>query len=178
MKSKTAERILSETPQETKNKVRETTNEMVGINPQTFEIVLDKEFTPSRGHQLLRLGFEKNEHQRCFQLLKYEEQWIVTFWKISDYNDQKWNILIEDIRYDLSEVKKQYFEGLRQSLGYELAQKEIKKKLLDKLNHLRADYENLTRSKLDKRSHNFKVETELQANIVLLKGLLETKNYP
>jgi hypothetical protein len=129
----------------------------------------------SREQQLLSLGFKKNEHQRCFQLSKYEEQWHIDFWRLTDYTDQKWNILIEDIRYDLSEVKKQYFEGLRQSHGYELARKEVKKKLLDKLNHLRAYYENLTRSKLDKRSYNFKAKTELQANIVLLKGLLETK---
>lgn len=44
MRTKTTERILSETPQETKDKVRETANEMVGINPQTFEITLPTDF--------------------------------------------------------------------------------------------------------------------------------------
>jgi hypothetical protein len=44
MRSKIAERILSETPQETKDKVREMATEMVGINPKNFEITLDKDW--------------------------------------------------------------------------------------------------------------------------------------
>jgi hypothetical protein len=129
----------------------------------------------SREQQLLSIGFKKNEHQQCFQLSKHDECWYIDFWKISDYNDKKWNILIEDIRYDFTETKKQYFEGLRSSAGYELAQKEIKQKLLDKLNHLRADYKDLTKSKMGKRSPNFKIETELQSKITLLKELMNDK---
>ena len=49
--------------------------------------------------------------------------------------------------------------------------KQIKKKLLDKLNHLRSDYQQQTQSKLDK-SLNYKRETELQAQITLLKDLI------
>ena len=55
--------------------------------------------------------------------------------------------------------------------GYDSAQKQIKKKLLDKLNHLRSDYQQQTQSKLDK-SPNYKRETELQAQITLLKDLI------
>lgn len=64
MKSKTAERILSETPQETKDKVRDIANELAGLNTQKFEIILDKDYV---------LGFdpyEENFESKLFKLHK------------------------------------------------------------------------------------------------------------
>ena len=89
MKSKTAKRILEETPQEIKDRVRVLTN---------------------RELELLRMGFRYNEHQLEYELSKYGSNWHVDFFKLSDYTDHKWNILIEDIKYDLQMVKKQYYD--------------------------------------------------------------------
>ena len=51
MKSKTAQRILEETPQEVKNRVRVLTN---------------------RELELLQMGFRYNGHQLEYELSKYE----------------------------------------------------------------------------------------------------------
>ena len=126
----------------------------------------------NREIQLLQLGFEKNEHQESFCLSKYDSTWYVDFWKLTDYNPIKWGMYIKTIINDLRLAKKQYYEDLKVSDGYNFAQKEIKKQLLDKLNHLRSDYQQQTQSKLDK-SPNYKRETELLAKIDLLKELLK-----
>ncbi len=63
-----------------------------------------------REQQLLQLKFVKNEDQQSFCLSKYDSTWYVDFWKIIEYTDQKWNILIEDIRYDIESVKNSYYE--------------------------------------------------------------------
>lgn len=60
MRTRTAEKILSETPQETKDKVIETANEMVGINLQTFEIILDKEW--QKGKYVIGFDDYEEEH--------------------------------------------------------------------------------------------------------------------
>ena len=92
MKSKTAQRILEETPQEVKDKVRTLTN---------------------RELELLQMGFRYNEHQLEYELSKYEVLYRVEIWKLTDYTDHKWNILMEDIKYDLEMVKKQYYDDLK-----------------------------------------------------------------
>lgn len=106
MKSKTTERILSETPQEIKDKVRETANEMVGINPQTFEIVLEL----SREHQLLRLGFEKNTHQETFIAFKYDRHWYVDFWEVEELDGYEWGVLIEHLIEGFRRAKNHWIE--------------------------------------------------------------------
>jgi len=88
----------------------------------------------NRELDLLKLGFKKNEHQNSYSLSKYGEEWYIDFWNITDYTDQKWNILIEDIKHDLSEFKKQFFEGVRDSFGYKFAVKENKKQIRDNYN--------------------------------------------
>ncbi len=83
----------------------------------------------NREQQLLQIGFIKNEYQKCYGLYKYDVSWHIDFWKLEDYNDQKWNILIDDIYYDLKVTKEEYYNELRNSEGYKLAQKELKQKL-------------------------------------------------
>jgi hypothetical protein len=121
---------------------------------------------------LLKLNFEKNEHQRSFQLSKYDSTWYVDFWKISDYTEHKWSILIEDIKYDLEMVKKRYFEDLKQHPAYDFAQKEIKQKLLNKLNHYKSNLKQETAVKLTKIINQDKVK-ELEIRIETLKELIK-----
>ncbi len=129
----------------------------------------------NREYILKRLGFEKNEHQRSFQLSKYDSTWYVDFWKISDYTDHKWSILIEDIKYDLEMVKKRYFEDLKQHPAYNFAQKEIKRQLLDKLNHYKSNLQDETKVKLNRLANKEKIR-ELEIKIELLKDLMKAKS--
>ena len=126
----------------------------------------------SREQQLLQLNFKKNEHQRCFHHYKYGSVWTFDFWDIEELSDAHWNIRIENYKKFLREAENELEQDELYLLGRDSAQKQIKKKLLDKLNHLRSDYQQQTQSKLD-RSPNYKYETELLAKIDLLKELLK-----
>ena len=126
----------------------------------------------SREQQLLQLNFKKNEHQRCFHHYKYASVWTFDFWDIEGFSDTRWNIAIENYKKFLREAEIELEQDELYLLGRDSAQKQIKKKLLDKLNHLRSDYQQQTQSKLDK-SPNYKRETELQAQITLLKDLMK-----
>ena len=121
---------------------------------------------------LLKLNFEKNEHQKSFQLSKYDSSWYVDFWKISDYTDHKWSILIEDIKYDLETVKKQYYEDLKQHPAYQFRAKEIKQKLLDKLNHYKSNLQEETKVKLNRLANKEKIR-ELEIKIETIKELMK-----
>ena len=62
----------------------------------------------NREKTLKEIGFIKNEYQKSYGLYKYDASWHVDFWKLEEYNDQKWNILIDDICYDLKITKEEY----------------------------------------------------------------------
>ena len=151
MKSKTAQRILEQTPQEVKDRVRTLTN---------------------RELELLQMGFRYNEHQLEYKLSKYEVLYRVEIWKITDYTDHKWNILIEDIKYDLKMVKKQYYDDLKRRSAYKFAQKEIKQQILDLKNKYKSHLQEETNCKIGKNV-NFVRETELKAKI---STLIELEN--
>ena len=125
----------------------------------------------SREKQLLQLGFEKNSHQKCYGRYEHNKMWTFDFWDIEGFSDTRWNIAIENYKKFLREAEIELEQDELYLLGRDSAQKEIKQKLLDKLNHLRSDYQQQTQSKLD-RSPNYKRETELQAQITLLKDLI------
>ena len=146
MKSKTAQKILEETPQEVKDRVRTLTN---------------------RELELLQMGFTRNANQTAYILFRYDSNWYVDFWKISDYTDHKWNILIEDIKYDLKMVKKQYYDDLKRRSAYKFAQKEIKQQILDLKNKYKSHLQEETNCKIGKNI-NFVRETELKAKISAL----------
>ena len=152
MKSKTAQRILEQTPQEVKDRVRTLTN---------------------RELELLQMEFKRNENQTAYILFKYDSNWYVDFWKLSDYTDHKWNILMEDIKYDLEMVKKQYYDDLKRHSAYNFAQKEIKKKLKDEYNKYNSWLRQETQFKIGKGNPNLIRETELRAKVELLKELIE-----
>ena len=146
MKSKTAQRILEETPQEVKDKVRALTN---------------------RELELLQMGFTHNANQTAYILFKYDSNWYVDFWKLSDYTDHKWNILIEDIKYDLQMVKNQYYDDLKQHSAYKFREKQIKQQILDLKNKYKSHLQEETNCKIGKNI-NFVKETELKAKISTL----------
>lgn len=171
MKSETAERILEEASQETKDKVRETANEMVGINPQTFKIVLEL----SREHQLLRLGFEKNQHQETFIAFKYDRHWYVDFWEVEELDGYEWSVLMEHLIKGFKTAKKHWYDGLREHSAYKFRAKEDKKHILDLLNKYRSWLQQETQCKMGKRSPNFARELELKSKISILKGVYDSK---
>ena len=149
MKSKTAQRILEETPQEVKDKVRTLTN---------------------RELELLQMGFTHNANQTAYILFKYDSNWYVDFWKLSDYTDHKWNILIEDIKYDLQMVKKQYYDDLKQHPAYNFAVKEKNKQMKDKINALKSKLAEEKRQKLTKTLNQERVK-ELEVQIKILQEI-------
>lgn len=124
----------------------------------------------NREHQLQRLGFTKNDHQRCFGLYKYEETWYIDFWRITDYNDSNWNILIDDLIYDLQEVKKQFYIDLKEQPAYFFRAKEDKKQILDLLNKYRSWLAEETRCKMG-RTLNIGRTIQLKSKIGVLKEL-------
>lgn len=126
----------------------------------------------TREQQLLKLGFEKIEHQQTFYLYKYDATWYVDFWKISDYTDLKWNILIEDIKYDLKMLKKQWYDDLKQHPAYDFAVKENKKQLKDKLNHYKSNLQDETKVKLNRLANKEKIR-ELEIRIETIKELMK-----
>ena len=149
MKSKTAQRILEETPQEVKNRVRVLTN---------------------RELELLQTGFKRNANQTAYILFKYDSNWYVDFFKLSDYTDHKWNILMEDIKYDLQMVKKQYYDDLKQHPAYNFAAKEKNKQIIDKINALKSKLAEEKRQKLTKTINQERVK-ELEVQIKILQQL-------
>ena len=149
MRSKTAQRILEETPQEVKDKVRTLTN---------------------RELELLQMGFTHNANQTAYILFKYDSNWYVDFWKLSDYTDHKWNILIEDIKYDLQMVKKQYYDDLKQHPAYNFAVKEKNKQIKDKINALKSKLAEEKRQKLTKTINQERVK-ELEVQIKILQEI-------
>ena len=151
MESKTAKRILEETPQEVKDRVRTLTN---------------------RELELLQMEFKRNENQTAYILFKYDSNWYVDFWKLSDYTDHKWNILMEDIKYDLEMVKKQYYDDLKRRSAYKFAVKEFKKKLKDSYNKYNSWLKELNSPKLYKVI-NHEERMKLESKIELLKELMK-----
>ena len=159
MKSKTTERILSETPQETKDKVRETT---------------------SREIDLLKLGFEKNQHQETFITFKYDRHWYVDFWEVEELDGYEWGVLIEHLIEGFKKAEKHWIDGLRASDGYKLCEKEYevnyKKQILDTLNKYRADLEQVNHFKLDK-TVNQELRIRLESKVEVLIELQNKLNY-
>ena len=127
----------------------------------------------SREIDLLKLGFKINNDQRSYQLSKYGETWYVDFWKITDYDNSKWSIFMDDIRYDLREVKKQYYEDLREHPAYFLAAQENKKQILDELNKYRSWLQQETQFKVGKGNPNLMREIGLRSKIDILKRLIK-----
>jgi hypothetical protein len=132
-----------------------------------IEQAIKKYKLEQREIQLLKMGFRYNEHQLEYELSKYDVLYRVEIWKLSDYTDHKWSILMEDICYDLQMVKKQYYDDLKRHSAYKFHEKEIKQKILDLKNKYKSHLQEETNCKIGKNT-NFIRETELKAKISVL----------
>jgi len=126
----------------------------------------------SREIELNKLGFEKNEHQQSYGLYKFNTSWYVDFWYILEYSEHEWHILMSDLKYDIEMIKSQSYEALKVSDGYKLAQKENKKKLVDKYNHLNSLLTQAKHVKLTKIINDDLVR-DLTIQVKLLKELID-----
>lgn len=146
MRSKTAQRILGQTPQEAKDKVRALTNREI---------------------QLYQLGFKKYEKQFCFQMWKYHASWLVDFRDVYEPVDYDWECFIENLKYELKKAEKHLKQEELYVLGVNFAQKEIKQQILDLKNKYKSHLQEETNCKIGKNI-NFVRETELKAKISTL----------
>lgn len=121
--------------------------------------------------QLLRMDFYLNEHQDCYILFKYDSTWYVDFNKITGYNSSEWNILIDDLIYEIQETEKWFMRDLKESEGYNFAKKEMRHKLLDELNKYKSWLREARYQKLAKILNESKV-IPLGAKVELLKKLI------
>ena len=163
MKSKTAQRIIGETSQELKDKVREEVN--------YFLTLLDEGKVSRREIQLYKLGFEKNENQKSFVLSKYDTHWYVDFNTLFEYGSNKWFELVNDLRYEVDYEKIIYYNKIRQSEEYIFTVKEKNKQIIDKINALKSKLAEEKRQKLTKTINQERVK-ELEVQIKILQGLL------
>ena len=127
-----------------------------------------------REHQLLRLGFEKNQHQETYIAFKYDRHWYVDFWEVEELDGYEWSVLMEHLTEGFKRAEKHWYEGLREHPAYSFAEKELKKQILDLLNKYRADLQQVNRSKLDKtvnQEARIKLESKVEVLIELQNKL-------
>lgn len=127
----------------------------------------------NREIELYKLGFTKNEHQYTFHMYKYGQSWNVDFYSVYEPDEEFWQDYLKGLKSDLQEVKKRYYEDLRMSYGYNLAEKEIKQKLKDEYNKYNSWLQQETYFKIGRGNPNLIRETELRAKVELLKELME-----
>lgn len=88
----------------------------------------------NREKQLLDLGFEKNDHQKCFSKWKYNCSWITDFWDLKVLSDERWNIHIENYKKHLKEAKIELENDELYLLGVKTAEKRIEQQIKDLYN--------------------------------------------
>lgn len=125
----------------------------------------------TREIQLRKLGFVSNQHEQAYTLSKYNNCWFIDFWKIIDYNDYKWDIIINELVCELEKSKIDFTNHLKGSEGYNFAQKEFKKKLKDKYNHYNSKLHQLSVPKMGRTVYQLE-ELKLSSKIELLKELM------
>ena len=150
MKSKIAQRILEETPQEAKGK----------------RVITNREL------ELIVMGFKFNENKLQYELSKYGFSYTVHLYKILESSAQEWDSLVKHIYYDLQKRHDQFPEEFKKYTECKFAQKEIKQKILDLKNKYKSHLQEETNCKIGKNT-NFVRETELKAKI---SALIELEN--
>lgn len=78
---------------------------------------------------------------------------------------------IESLKYELKQAKNRQEQDELYILGRDSAQKEFKKKLIDKLNHYKSKLKEATKTKLDRRDRTEYI-IKLEAKVELLKELM------
>lgn len=110
-----------------------------------------------REQQLLSLGFDKNDHQRCFHQWKYNSSWSFYFWDVEELSDRRWNINIENYKKYLQEAKIELERNELYLLGVESAEKRIKQQILDLKNKYKSNLQQETHIKLTKTINKDKI---------------------
>ena len=77
---------------------------------------------------------------------------------------------MEDIKYDLEMVKKQYYDDLKRHSAYKFREKQIKQQILDLKNKYKSHLQEETNCKIGKNI-NFVREAELKAKISVIVEL-------
>lgn len=126
----------------------------------------------SREIELKRLGFELNNDQRCFYRWKYNSLYIFDFYDVENLSDVRWSIRIEDYKKYLQKSKEELENSELYLLGFNSAQKELKRKLKDKYNHYNSKLKEATKTKLDRRDRTEYV-IKLEAKVEILKSMIK-----
>jgi hypothetical protein len=124
-----------------------------------------------REQQLLNLGFDKNDHQRCFHKFKYNCSFTFDFHDVEEASYVQWGIKMKNYKKYLQESKTELENNELYLLGYGLAQKQIKQKITDSLNNYKSKLREETYPKLTKTINKVKVR-ELEIRIETLNKLL------
>ena len=122
--------------------------------------------------ELKKLGFELNNDQRCFHRWKYNSSYIFDFYDVENLSDVRWSIRIEDYKKYLQKSKEELENSELYLLGFNSAQKELKRKLKDKYNHYNSKLKEATKTKLDRRDRTEYI-IKLEAKVVLLKEMMK-----
>ena len=125
----------------------------------------------SREIELKKLGFELNNDQRCFYQWKYNSSYIFDFYDVENLSDKRWSIRIEDYKKYLQKSKEELENSELYLLGFNSAQKQFKKEIKDKYNHLNSKLKEINTFKLDK-TVNQEARIRLESQVELLKELM------
>jgi hypothetical protein len=121
--------------------------------------------------ELLKLGFERNDDQQSWISFKYDQNWYVDFFKVRDFNEEKWADCIESIKRAYIRGKNRIEWSELYLLGVKSAEKRIKQKIKDSLNMYKSRLREETYPKLTKTIKKDKVR-ELEIRIETLNKLL------
>ena len=126
---------------------------------------MEQSNTLNRERQLKDLGFEKNEHQRCFYQWKYGCGWTINFSDLEENDNIKWELSLKNYKKILIEAKKEQEESELYILGRKSAEKELKQKITDLYNKYNSHHQQVTQFKLDKtvnQDYRIKLEAKLE----------------
>lgn len=123
---------------------------------------------------LLKLSFEKNEHQQTWISFKHDQNYYADFNKILEYDNDKWTDFIESIKNAYIRAKNNIEQSDNYILGFNSAQKQNNKILTDKLNKYKSNLAEEKTEKIGKRLNTEKIK-ELEIRIDTLKVLTDGK---
>lgn len=126
----------------------------------------------TREQQLLQMGFKKNKHQQCFHQWKHYSSWLVDFRDVYEPINYDWECFIENLKYQFKQAEKALKQEELYVLGFNSAQKEFKKQLLDKLNHYKSNLQDETKVKLNRLANKEKIR-EIEIRIETIKELMK-----
>jgi len=119
---------------------------------------------------LLKIGFERNDHQQSYGLYKYDTSYYIDFWELEELTNDEWYYLLKNINDALKQAKTDKERNCMYLLGIKESEVIIRQTILDLKNKYKSHLQQTTQCKLG-RTPNFKYETELRAKIQVLTEL-------